>query len=110
MFKYQDLKARQRAIRGSFAPSLSLRTHRALSWLRRAEMEVADDDARFLFLFLWIAFNAAYANEIHDRKAFSERKLLMQFLGRLVALDTDKLLHQIFTAGPPGTVASTGAR
>lgn len=93
MFKHKDLKARQRAIRGSFAPSLSLRTHRALSWLHRAEQEEADDDARFLFL--WIAFNAAYANEIHDRKAFSERKLLMQFLGRLVRLDQDELLHQI---------------
>jgi len=93
MFKYEDLKARQRALRDSFAPSLSLRTHRALSWLHRAEQETADDDARFLFL--WIAFNAAYANEIHDRKTFTERKLLMQFLGRLVEMDKDGLLHQI---------------
>ena len=93
MFKYEDLKARQRTLRDSFAPSLSLRTHRALSWLHRAEQEAADDDARFLFL--WIAFNAAYANEIHDRKTFTERKLLMQFLGRLVEMDKDGLLHQI---------------
>jgi hypothetical protein len=93
MFKYEDLKARQRALRDSFSPSLSLRTHRALSWLHRAEQEAADDDARFLFL--WIAFNAAYANEIHDRKTFTERKLLMQFLGRLVEMDKDGLLHQI---------------
>jgi hypothetical protein len=93
MFKHEDLKARHRAMRGSFAPSLSLRTHRALSWLGRAESEAADDDARFLFL--WIAFNAAYANDIHDRRAFTERKLLMQFLGRLVRLDRDELLHQI---------------
>jgi hypothetical protein len=93
MFKYEDLKARQRALRDSFTPSLSLRTHRALSWLHRAEQEAADDDARFLFL--WIAFNAAYANEIHDRKTFTERKLLMQFLGRLVEMDEDGLLHQI---------------
>ncbi len=93
MFKYEDLKARQRALRDSFSPSLSLRTHRPLSWLHRAEQEAADDDARFLFL--WIAFNAAYANEIHDRKTFTERKLLMQFLGRLVEMDKDGLLHQI---------------
>jgi hypothetical protein len=93
MFKYEDLKARQRALRDSFSPSLSLRTHRALSWLHRAEQEAVDDDARFLFL--WIAFNAAYANEIHDRKTFTERKLLMQFLGRLVEMDKDGLLHQI---------------
>ncbi len=93
MFKHQDLKTRQRAIRGAFQASLSLRTHRALSWLRRAEMEAADDDARFLFL--WISFNAAYANEIHDRRALTERKLLIRFLGRLVGLDQEELLHQI---------------
>jgi len=93
MLRYEDLKARQTVLRDSFAPSLSLRTHRALSWLHRAEQEEADDDARFLFL--WIAFNAAYANEIHDRKTFTERKLLMQFLGRLVEMDKDGLLHQI---------------
>jgi hypothetical protein len=50
MLNYAELKARQREVRGSFAPALSLCTHRALSWLNRAEQESADDDARFLFL------------------------------------------------------------
>ena len=35
--------------------------HRAISWIGRAEACGADDDARFIFL--WIAFNAAYADE-----------------------------------------------
>jgi hypothetical protein len=93
MFEYQLLKNRQREIRDSFSPSLSLRTHRALSWLNRAEQETADEDARFLFL--WIAFNAAYANEFHDRKIVTERKMLLQFLGRLVESDDQSLLHEI---------------
>ena len=93
MLNFEQLKARQREIRESFSPSLSLRTHRALSWLQRAEQETQDDDARFLFL--WISFNAAYANEFHDRKLFTERKLLLQFLDRLVVSDDQGLISKI---------------
>ena len=93
MLNYAQLKARQREVRDAFAPALSLRTHRALSWLNRAEQETQDDDARFLFL--WIAFNAAYANDFHDRKSLTERKMLLHFLDRLVELDTERLLYQI---------------
>lgn len=93
MFNHSILKTRHRSFRGAFSPSLSLRTHRALSWLDRAEQETSDDDARFLFL--WIAFNAAYANELPDRQAFTERRLLVRFLNRLVMSDRDSLLHEI---------------
>ena len=44
MFKHKELKARQRAIRDSFGSSLSLRTHRALSWLERAEQEAEEKE------------------------------------------------------------------
>ena len=90
---YEFLKNRQREIRESFTPSLALRTHRALSWLCRAEKETEDLDARFVFL--WIAFNAAYANEIHHRENFSERKMLMTFLSRLIGSDTENLIYEI---------------
>jgi len=93
MFQYTELKAWQRDNRDTFSPSLSLRTHRALSWLYRAEQETDDNDARFLFL--WIAFNAAYANEIHDRKNLTERRLLLQFLNRLVDSDGKDLIYEI---------------
>lgn len=89
--RYAELKARQRELRDGFPPALALRTHRALSWLDRAEQEVEDHDARFMFL--WIAFNAAYANEITTQQKFSERRLLVQFMNRLVAADKDKLLY-----------------
>lgn len=88
---YETLKRRHRRLRDSFPESLSLRTHRALSWLNRAEQEQDDHDARFVFL--WIAFNSAYANEIHDREKFSEKRLLTYFLNRLIDSDKDRLLY-----------------
>ena len=93
MLKYEELKIWQRNHRTKFSPALSLRTHRALSWLHRAEQETKDEDARFLFL--WIAFNAAYANEAHESGDFTERGLLNQFLQRLVDFDHDHLLDEI---------------
>ena len=54
---FTALKARHRAERDSQHPNLSLRVHRALSWLQRAEQLADDADGRFIFL--WIAFNAA---------------------------------------------------
>ncbi len=92
-FDYISLKARHREIRDGFPMSLSLRVHRALSWLHRAEMEEEDGDARFIFL--WIAFNAAYAHEIHDRNLYSEQKVMVNFLHRLIGSDKDQLLYGI---------------
>jgi len=93
MLDHKTLKARQRKIREGFPSSLALRVHRALSWLGRAEQETQDLDARFIFL--WIAFNAAYANEILDRQSFTERKLFLGFLNRLIESDEEKLLYQL---------------
>ena len=39
---------------------MGLRVHRSISWIGRAEA-AEDDDVRVIFL--WIAFNAAYADE-----------------------------------------------
>jgi hypothetical protein len=102
MFEYSNLKARQREIRETFSPGLALRTHRALSWLRRAELETEDDDARFLFL--WIAFNAAYANDFHDRKSWPERRMFLKFIYRLVGMDSERLLHEIVWSEFPKSI------
>ena len=91
-FTFAELKAIQRQNRESFPESLSLRTHRALSWLNRAEHEHKDQDARFVFL--WISFNAAYANEIHNRQDFSEKRLLLSFLNRLIDADQEDLIYK----------------
>lgn len=60
---YQTLKARHRLERDNHHVNLTLRVHRSLSWLQRAE-QADDPDGRFVFL--WIAFNAAYATDIDE--------------------------------------------
>ena len=58
--EHSALKQRHRLVRDEHPTSLTLRIHRALSWLNRAE-QAEDVDGRFIFL--WIAFNAAYASQ-----------------------------------------------
>ena len=72
------LKAKQRELRGGVPETMGLRVHRAISWIGRAEA-AGDDDARFLFL--WIGFNAAYADEEELRNAAApERDAFKEFL------------------------------
>ena len=82
---HDELKARQRAERDDWPEHLSLRVHRALSWLKRAE-KCEDEDGHFVFL--WIAFNAAYANEMGEYRML-ESRLFGEFLQRLCNLDED---------------------
>ena len=89
---FKSLKARQREERDNYPINLGLRVHRALSWLNRAEQS-DDDDARFIFL--WIGFNAAYANDIGDRHRDPEQKVFGRFLAKLVQLDKDKVLYEL---------------
>jgi len=89
---HAGLKAKQRAIRGGFPESVGLRIHRAISWIGRAEMAGQDDDARFIFL--WIAFNAAYANERDFQVAVqSEREVFLEYFRKLVSLDADRRIY-----------------
>src|SRR5512137_2711090 len=87
---YQALKERHRAERGAWHPNLSLRVHRALSWLDRAEQLGLQNDADGQFILLWIAFNAAYATEIDERFRLSEQETFRGFLERLTQLDAGK--------------------
>ena len=56
-----NLKARLKDSGETWPETFRVRLHRAISWLARAEGEPDDHDAQFVFL--WIAFNAAYARE-----------------------------------------------
>lgn len=90
---FNVLKQKQRAIRDDFPQTMGLRVHRAISWIGRAEACGADDDARFVFL--WIAFNAAYADEREFQGILQgERAAFQDFFGRLTALDTDRQLYR----------------
>ena len=86
------LKARQREERDTHPESLALRVHRALSWLQRAE-QCEDTDGQFIFL--WIAFNAAYSNDMGDLERPAEQKLYGKFLDKLVQLDKGDVLYEL---------------
>ncbi len=100
MFSHADLKARAQQIEKDYPDKLGLRVHRALSCFERANL-CEDDDARFIFL--WIALNSAYANEI-QREQGTERSVLDQFMSRLVALDQENLLYELVWTSFPGPV------
>ncbi|WP_068546521.1 HEPN domain-containing protein [Thalassotalea crassostreae] len=97
---FTTLKHRHRNERDNYSENLALRVHRSLSWLQRAEKEQDDLDAQFIFL--WIAFNAAYAFEIDDHKRFTEQETFRNFITRLISLDTknqlDNLIWNEFTS------------
>lgn len=86
-----SLRARFHERSEDYPEPYRVRLHRALSWLARADREGDDADARFIFL--WIAFNAAYAHEFgheHD-----ERSTLQAFFARLVEADAGGRLQSV---------------
>ncbi len=90
---FATLKDKQRAIRAGFPETMGLRVHRAISWIGRAEACGEDDDARFIFL--WIAFNAAYADEREFQSVTTgERAAFLDFFGRLTILDSDRRIYK----------------
>ncbi|MFZ5493030.1 MAG: hypothetical protein ACOY6E_11125 [Pseudomonadota bacterium] len=89
---HATLKQRHRQVRDAHPIGLTLRIHRALSWLHRAE-QATDVDGRFIFL--WIAFNAAYAQELDDGDRASDKATFTVFLQKLCALDTGKRIDDL---------------
>jgi hypothetical protein len=91
--RFQALKDKQRAIRVDFPETMGLRVHRSISWIGRAEACGEDNDARFIFL--WIAFNAAYADERDFQSiAIGERAAFADYFGKLVARDADQRIYK----------------
>lgn len=81
---FTSLKQKQRTTRDAFSESLALRVHRSLSWLAKAEM--CDHDLDSEFIFLWIAFNAAYAQDTEVLR-HTQSEAFSQFMSKLVNLD-----------------------
>ena len=82
----------------------TLRMHRALSWLQRAEAAGSDDDVAFVCL--WIGFNAAYAQDMGEGAGTmaSERQSFRNFMADLCVLDTDKALSALVWQVFPGPI------
>ena len=104
MLAHAALKQKHRDLREQFPESLSVRVHRALSWLDRAEQEVSDLDSQFIFL--WISFNAAYAQEFEGIESFSQQDLLGGFIERIVDSDQNKLIYTLLWQQFSGPVRS----
>lgn len=88
-----ELKSRQRDERHTYPDNLSLRVHRSLSWLKKAELSQGDHDAHFIFL--WIAFNSAYANNVDKAYRLGEHQLFDKFIDKLCKLDKQGLLSEL---------------
>ena len=95
--RHQALIAQQRN-------AFTLRMHRSLSWLERAEAAQTDDDVGFVCL--WIAFNAAYAQDLGaaSDSGTSERMAFRNFMADLCGLDTDKALSALVWQVFPGPI------
>ncbi|USD36460.1 MULTISPECIES: HEPN domain-containing protein [Ferrimonas] len=102
MKQFNQLKTKQRQLRAGFSENLSLRVHRALSWLQRSE--ACDDDPDGEFIFLWIAFNAAYANDMDAQYRGSELDASNRFLTRLCQLDPEQRLSALVWQQYPGPI------
>lgn len=100
--EYADLKTRHRVERDGQPKDLALRIHRALSWLDRADRSGEDNDARFIFL--WIAFNAAYAREVGYESSQSERERFHAFLAHVVRVDAEKRVSDLLWQEYSGSV------
>ena len=74
-----ELKEIHRERRVNFSEAFSLRIHRGLSWVQRAEKEINDPDASFIFY--WIAFNSIYADI--DAKEGPEKSKFNNFFNLL---------------------------
>jgi len=62
-----------------------------LSWLDRAEQAAGDEDAAFIFF--WISFNAAYAEEIIESVTYGERSAFDGYFQKLIDLDSGSRIY-----------------
>ena len=89
---HEYLKNKQREIREGFPDSMGLRVHRSISWIGRAE-NCEDNDGKFLFL--WIAFNAAYSSaDVLDGADTKARLSFEHYFEKLINLDTDQRIYK----------------
>ena len=85
------LKAKQWERSAGFPETMGLRVHRSISGIGRAEA-ATDADGRFIFL--WIGFNAAYADEeeFHNG-APGERATFASYFRKVVTLDPGQRVY-----------------
>jgi hypothetical protein len=89
---FKELKKMHRGLRDTYEESFSIRIHRSLSWLNRAEQEDKDIDAKFIFI--WISLNSAYSIHLDAYKNHGDEELRSEFFLTLLKNGQDKI-HEI---------------
>ncbi len=88
---YEELEEKRKRLETSFPSDLGLRVRRAISWIDRAA-RADDDDGRLIFL--WIAFNAAYADQQEfDSGKREDWKSFESYFFKVVNLDADQRIY-----------------
>lgn len=93
---FNYLRDKHRRLREANPPDLNLRTHRAISWLRRAA-EIEEEDKDIAFILAWISFNAAYARDLGDEQASPARSSFQAYFEALIMHDPrGRIAHEIW--------------
>ncbi len=107
----KTLGAKYEAIQDDIPRHILLRIHRSLRWLGRSEVEPRDKkdagfgdglDARFIFL--WIAFNAVYADLKDAESDTVERWRHRKYFDELVKHDKDRRIYDALWEKFPGPI------
>jgi hypothetical protein len=81
-----------RKLKASKLPeTLTIRIHRAISWLKSAEKQDGNLDMKFISL--WIALNTCYAVDLNGISSKPERAKLRDFTSSLVLYDRSRLYN-----------------
>jgi len=101
---YSKLKELHRLKRDNYTDEFSIRIHRSLSWIGRAEKKDEDIDARFIFY--WIAFNSAYSAIQTSQYFDSERRIYKDFFEKILEYDENEHVYNAIWKEFSGSVRS----
>ena len=101
---YSKLKELHRLKRDNYTDEFSIRIHRSLSWIGRAEKKDEDIDARFIFY--WIAFNSAYSAIQTSQYFDTERRIYKDFFEKILKYDKNEHIYNAIWKEFSGSVRS----
>jgi hypothetical protein len=101
---YSKLKELHRLKRDNYTNEFSIRIHRSLSWIGRAEKKDEDIDARFIFY--WIAFNSAYSAIQTSQYFDTERRIYKDFFEKILKYDKNEYVYNAIWKQFSGSVRS----
>lgn len=101
---YSKLKELHRLKRDNYTDEFSIRIHRSLSWIGRAEKKDEDIDARFIFY--WVAFNSAYSAIQTSQYFDTERRIYKDFFEKILKYDKNEHVYNAIWKEFSGSVRS----